>query len=243
MAISPGIPTSFVPKQPLQPVSRRPMSSGSNVFLLVSLIVAGIAVVSAGLVFAYDKYLDSRLATKQALLAEAQGNVDQNTIEDFIRLRDRLSSGKDLMNNHVELSQFFTQLETLTLQNVRFTDMKLTVAGDHTAKLQMNGMARNFNALAAQSNAFAGDKRIKRAIFSSIGLTDAKQVSFTLTADIDSRLIVESPEQAAVDTAPAPAPEAVTLPASTTATTSAPALKPVAPAPTTATTTVPKTTP
>lgn len=169
------------------------MSSGSNVFLIASLVFAGVIVAISVGVFAYNKLLQHTLESKQAELAKAQASVNEDTVEEFVRLRDRLSSGKDLLNNHVELSQFFTALETLTLQNVGFTSMKLAVAGDKSAKIEMNGTARNFNALAAQSNAFAGEKRIKRAIFSGISLNDQKQVKFTLTADIDPRMIVANP--------------------------------------------------
>ncbi len=190
MALSTGIPTSFVPKQPVQPVANRPMRAGNNLFLIVSLALAGfVAVVALG-VFGYGKYLDHTLATKEAKLSAAQANVDESTIEDFIRLRDRLSSGETLLTNHVELSQFFNVLESLTLQNVRFSSLKLVIAGDHTATIDLMGTAKNFNTLAAQSNSFATEKRIKRAIFSAITLTPEKAVGFRLTADIDPKLIV-----------------------------------------------------
>jgi hypothetical protein len=240
VALSPGIPTSFVPKQPVQLV-RRPMASGNNLFLLVALAVAGLTIALAIGVFAYNKYLQHTLVSKQAQLVQAQGKVDNNTIEDFVRLRDRLSNGKDLLANHIVLSHFFDTLEGLTLQNVSFTTLKLSIAGDHTAKLQMAGTAKNFNALAAQSNAFAGEKRIKRAIFSDINLNSTKLVGFSLTADVDSKLIVEgSSVTAAPQTLPAvSAPVASSSPvvapitASTTPVTKATAPK----APVTATTT------
>ncbi len=192
MALSPGIPTSFVPKQPVKSPVRRPMSSGTNLFLAVTLMIAAFSIVLAIGTFAYDRYLIKTLKTKEDLLAKAQANVDENSIEEFVRLRDRLSTGKDLLNNHVVLSQFFDELEKLTLKNVTFDSMKLTVAGDKSAKIDMKGTALNFNALASQSNAFASEKRIKRAIFSGITLNERKQVTFTLTADIDPRLITDS---------------------------------------------------
>ncbi|MDB4992008.1 MAG: putative pilN [Parcubacteria group bacterium] len=178
-------------------------------------------VIAAIGVFAYNKYLYSTLSHKQAQLVQAQAKVDDNTIEDFVRLRDRLSNGKDLLTNHVVLSQYFDVLESLTLQNVSFSEMHIAVAGDHTATLTMKGTARNFNALAAQSNAFAGEKRIKRAIFSDINLTTTKLVSFSLTADIDSKLIVAgtavSPSvPVTTTTTPPPAATVPVVPATTT---------------------------
>lgn len=216
MAISPGIPTSFVPKQPVQPVANRPMRSSNNVFLIVSLVIFAIVAVLAAGTFAYDRYLTHELATKKADLATAQSKVDENTIEEFVRLRDRLSNGESLLTNNVTLSQFFDVLENLTLQNVRFNSMKLVVANDHTATIDITGTAKNFNTLAAQSNAFATEKRIKRAIFSAITLTQDKLVGFRLTADLDPKIVVAG---SGVNAAGAPIqtqPSGVTLPASTT---------------------------
>lgn len=179
-----------MPKQPVQPV-KRPMSSGTNVFLIACFVIAGIVVALAIGTFLYGKYLDSTLASKQAQLAQAQSQVDENTVQEFVRLRDRLTIAKTFLSNHVVLSRFFDRLEALTLQNVSYTNMALTVAGDNTAQLQMAGTAKSFNALAAQSNAFASEKSIKRAIFSNITVTKDNQVSFKLTADIDSSLLLE----------------------------------------------------
>lgn len=198
------------------------MQSGTNLFLIVSLIVAGIVVAIAIGTFLYGRYLDQQLANKQAQLAQAQSQVDENTIEDFVRLRDRLASAKGLLSSHIVLSNFFDTLESLTLQGVRFDDLTLSVAGDNTAKLEMSGTAKSFNALAAQSNAFAGEKRIKRAIFSDITVTDTKLVSFKMTADIDSKLLLEgnAPLQAQTTQPTTPVTQSVTASSTTkTATT------------------------
>ncbi|CAN5756875.1 hypothetical protein BH11PAT2_BH11PAT2_02370 [soil metagenome] len=240
MALSPGIPTSFVPRQPVQPSAKRSMRSGTNIFLIVSLVILGIVVAMAAGVFAYQKYLTNSLQTKADQLTTAQKSVDQNTIEDFVRLRDRLNTGSDLLTNHIVLSQFLDTLEKLTLQNVRFNSMKLSVAGDHTATIDIAGSAKTFNALAAQSNVFAGEKLIKRAIFSGITLSTSKLVTFRLTADIDPRLIIAGTGPGATL-----APDPLTLPVQTPvlpAATGTPSLAPQAPATTqTAATTTTKT--
>jgi len=213
MALSPGIPTSFVPKQPVQ--VKRPMSSGTNVFLGVTLVIAGIVIALAVGVFLYGKYLDRALAGKEAQLAQAQSQVDENTVQDFVRLRDRLVASKTLLSQHIVLSKFFDRLESLTLQNVRFTGLTMTVASDNTAELQMAGTAKSFNALAAQSNAFAGEKGIKRAIFSDITVTKDNQVSFKMTGDVDSSLILEGNTPLKNSKAAASAPAAITVPVKT----------------------------
>lgn len=237
VALSPGIPTSFVPKQLSQPGPQRPVRSGTNLFLVVSLCIAGLMLVIAVGTFGYSKLLERKLVGKQADLAAAQAKINENTIDEFVRLRDRLTTGKELLNNHIVLSQFFDSLEKLTLQNVTFEDLKLTVANDRSAKLEMQGSARSFNALAAQSNALAGEKLIKRAIISGITIKDGL-VTFKLTADIDPKLLVEGSGVAArgtQSTTPATAPPA--------ATTTKPAAAPVAPAAAKPASTTPVTTP
>lgn len=224
MALSPGIPTSFVPKQPASQ-TRRP-SGGHNLFLVVALFLFVLAVIAAIGTYAYDRYLTHSLEAKAAELAEAQRQVNEDQVEEFVRLRDRLTYGRDLLNNHVALSQVFDVLEAQTLASVRFSSLDLTVADDKTAQIEIDGVARNFNALAAQSNAFAAEKGIRRAIFSGIVVNDNNTVSFKLTADLDSKLLISKtadappadvPETPAV--APTPAqtpPTSTTTPATST---------------------------
>jgi len=224
VAISPGIPTSFVPKTPQAP--KRGLASGHNLFLVVALFLGGLAVIASVGTYLYDQYLTHELERKAEALAVAQREVNEEQVEDFVRLRDRLTSGRELLQSHIALSQVFDVLEAETLTTVRFSSLKLTVADDHTAQLDIEGTARNFNALAAQSNAFAGEKGIRRAIFSGIVVNRDNTVSFRLTADLDSRLVV-----ARHDGSTAPAPDPLTVPAV------APTPAQTQPATTTATTT------
>ena len=191
MAIPPTIPTSFVPKQPVTTGMRRPQS-GVNVFLIIAGIVLGVSVLGAGGVFGYKLYLENVRDGKAAELQRAQDAINEDTIEGFVRLRNRLDSASTLLNQHVYTSQFFDVLETRTLQSVRFSSLTLSVLDDRSAEIQMEGVARSFNALAAQSEAFASEKRIKRAIFSSITVNTTGSVSFELTAELDPKLILAS---------------------------------------------------
>lgn len=191
MAIPPTIPTSFVPKQPVTTGMRRPQS-GVNVFLIIAGIVLGVAALGAGGVFGYKLYLENVRNAKAAELQRAQDAINEDTIEGFVRLRNRLESASTLLNQHVYTSQFFDVLETRTLQSVRFSSLTLSVLDDRSAEIQMEGVARSFNALAAQSEAFASEKRIKRAIFSSITVNTTGSVSFELTAELDPKLVLAS---------------------------------------------------
>lgn len=222
VALPPTIPTSFVPKQPVATTARR-AKSGMNVFMLIGASVAAASVLIAGGVFAYEFYLKSAHESKTVQLEEAQKAVNIDTVEDFIRLRSRLTALSSVLDHHVLLSDFFDLLELRTLQGVRFSGLKLSVETDRSASIQMEGVAKSFNALAAQSTQLAAEKRIKRAIFSGITPNENGTVSFSLSATVDPRLItsaevlpgISEPEEPATATNIVPA----TVPGSLVATT------------------------
>ena len=191
MALSPSIPTSFVPKQPVSP-SKRPHSSGSNLFLVLSIVIVVIAVAVSGAVYLYASYLTGVEKTKAAQVTAAENNVSPGTVEQFIKLRDRLSAADLLLNKHVELSQFFTLLEGITLQNVHFNSLKITVNADNSATIDMAGDALNFNALAAESTTFAAEQNVKSAIFSGISVNKDNSVGFSLNATLAPALVTEA---------------------------------------------------
>lgn len=225
MALSPSIPTSFVPRATLQNAPRRPSSSGHNFFLMIALAIFFLMVIAAVAVLLYARYLNHARDEKAAELQQAQSSIDRNTVRDLIRLRDRFVSARTLLDSHIQLSGFFDVLEGVTLKNVQYDSLKVTVADDHSAKIEISGTAKNFNTLAAQSNAVAAEKRIRRGIFSDISLNKDNTVRFLLTADVDADLIsgsttptIAAPVVTAPVVTPTTTPVAATTPAATTTT-------------------------
>ena len=222
MALPPTIPTSFVPKQP---VLAKKSISGFNPFLVVSYFVLGIWILIAILVFVYQLYLSRAAEQKRQEIVVAQNNIDQTTVTDFIQLRDRFVSAKNILDKHIVTSHFFDDLETITIQNVHFTSLKLTVKETGAASVEMAGVARNFNALAAQSTSFTNDKHFKHVIFSGFVL-DSKDntVTFQVNADLDPSIITDS---VAAYVPPAQAPTPLTAPAPAAAPAQATTTRPV----------------
>lgn len=181
--------------------------------MLVSMIVMGIAIVGAGATFAYQLILGSVRDQKAEALAAAEASISRATVDEFLRLHNRLNATEVLLDDHIAASQYLDVLETLALQTVSFDSMELAVASGRVGVVAMDGRARSFNALAAQSAAFAAEKRIKRAIFSDIGAGETGLVSFSLTAELDPALLTWSGVPSVVP---------VELPADTQATTTTP---------------------
>ncbi|MBI5405786.1 hypothetical protein HY972_02000, partial [Candidatus Kaiserbacteria bacterium] len=139
---------------------------------------------------------------KDAELTKAEAAIDPASVANFLRLRDRLSLGNALLGKHPAFSGFFTSLGTLLPTTVRFSSFHVTLDSSGMARIEGSGVAKNFNALAAASTAFADDGRVKDAVFSKMTIGKDNSVSFGLSATLDPKLIVFSPEAA---TQPPPA--------------------------------------
>lgn len=179
-----------MPRQPVNTPRKKKL--GTNVFLLIAGAIAGVSVLLSGAVLGYEFYLKESLASKTAQMEQAQREIDIDRVEGFIRLKNRLSSVKQLLDEHIELTNFLDVLEQRTLKTVRFSSLTVSVSADRSAIIQMEGVARSFNALAAQSSELAAEKRIKRAIFSNIAVNEDDTVRFSLSATLDSRLITSA---------------------------------------------------
>ncbi len=192
MDIPPTIPTSFVPRS-ASAVARRLSPDSANTFGLFSYAVLGVVFVLALGVFFYGRILAGTLASRDAALIKAEKAIDLATVEGFVQLRDRLNSGTLLLANHIALSGFFTLLETLLPTSVRLTTLHLSLDSTKKVRLDGSGVAKNFNALAAVSTAFAADGHIKEAIFSNIVVNKDGSVSFILSATLDPKTVAFSP--------------------------------------------------
>jgi hypothetical protein len=228
VALSPTIPTSFVPKQPTQQAPRK-YSSGNNIFLYVACAILAASIIAALGVFFYAQYLNSIESAKASELLTAQNNVNQNSVADFVRLHNRFIAADQILSQHVALSQFFALLGSITVQDVTFNSLGIEVAADRSAQITMLGQAANFNALASESTVFAQQKQITSAIFSGIQLNKDGTVSFDLAANLTPKLVIEASAPTVPELLPATA-------ASTTTPVVAPAVSATAAVPTVTTT-------
>lgn len=204
----PTIPTSFVPHAASYP-ARRFRSEITDVFGYFAYGVLAIVFLLAIGVFSYGRILSSSKAAKDAELKSARAAIVPATIENFVRLRDRLDSSTTLIGGHYAFSGFFSAIEKLLPSTVRFTTLHLSFADAGAAKMEGAGVAKSFNALAAASNAFASDGRIKDAIFSNISVNKDSSVSFAISAMLDPDLLTFVPTAslpaASAPVAPSPA--------------------------------------
>jgi Tfp pilus assembly protein PilN len=141
--------------------------------------------------FFYSQYLTKKAETEAQQIVDAQKGISQDTVSQFTTLRNRLSAAKTVANNHIVPTQFLNLLETITVQNVHFTNVNFKVNDDRTASVTLDGLAANFNALETESTEFAKQAAIKNPDFSSFLLNKDNTVSFTVTATLDPSIVTE----------------------------------------------------
>jgi hypothetical protein len=192
MALPPSIPTSFVPHS-ASGQARRFRTDYTGAFAFFCYIVLTIAVALAIGVFAYGRILSASKESKDAELAKAESEINQSTVEGFVRLRNRLVEGQTLLNNHVAFTTFFSTIGTLLPTTVRLSSLH-TLMDSTGPRIEGSGVAKSFNALAAASTALSKDGRIKDIIFSNINISSKdNSVAFTLTATLDPKIIAFMP--------------------------------------------------
>ena len=208
MALPPSIPTSFVPLS-ASAAARRFRVDFTGIFGFFAYIVLGCVIALALGLFFYGRILANQQSAKDAELASVVEKSKDLIIEveGFVRLRNRLTSSVTLLDKHIAFSSFFSVLEGLMPSTIRFNSLHFSLADTGEVKLSGSGVAKNFNALAAASLAFAEDGRIKNAIFSNIAIGKNNSVSFVLSTTLDPKLVVFLPSAAArVATSTIPSP-------------------------------------
>lgn len=209
--------TSFIPKRPLIPVSGLTQSAPhrSVSFLMVIAVLLFIASIGvAGGSYFYKSYLESSQVRYKEELALREKQFNPDLIEELKRQNVKIDLGKQLIQNHIAVSQIFDIIGRLTIENVRFTSMDLTVGQNPSdgIKVSMKGYGTSLSAVAWQSDVlgqlekYGLRKVVKNPILSDPALDQAGLVSFGFSASIDpdSLSYIKSlqPESTATSTAP-----------------------------------------
>lgn len=176
--------TAFIPKKPVvSPV--RVGHSGTSLFMVVSIFIFVISLALAGSVFGGQKYLSAQLEKDKVDFAKAQEAFDVLTIETLVKLDKRIESAKKILNNHIAVSPIFDYLESKTLKNARFKRMEFSFSKDNVVELDMKGEARNFSAVALQSDVFVENKNFKNPMISDIDLIPGGNVTFSFKTQVE----------------------------------------------------------
>lgn len=188
--MDPQVRTSFIPKKPIESGQSVRRSGGIGILFFVALVLFLGSVVLAGGAFAYEKYLTQSITSKSDQLDRARAAFEPATIQDLMRLDDRLHYSKQILNGHVAPSVIFSLLSQSTLGTVSFSKLNYNLAPDGKATLGLEGSTKTFSEVALQSDEFGKLRALRDVLFSNFNVQDSGAVIFAVNATIDSGFIL-----------------------------------------------------
>lgn len=188
--------TSFIPKKSLATASQNKNKSISDtgssigIVFLITLIIFISVIALAVAVFLYQQFLLQNIEKKRESLDRARAAFEPALIEEIGRLDVRMTSAREILDNHKALSSFFDLLEANTLASLQFENLGYKT-DETTGKISvsMSGIASSFSSVALQSDIFGENKFIQEPIFSNLNLDNKGNIVFDFTAFIDPRLL------------------------------------------------------
>ena len=194
MPVPPTVPTSFVPRSSsLSSGSRRRPLDLGGAFGFVSYAILAVALLLAAGVFGYKYYLSIVLDAKDLALSKKVESIDRSQLNDLLRLENRLSSAKNLLNGHIALSSVFDLLEKDTLASVRLASLSVSFTNGQQSSLTTSGTAASFNAVAVQSAVLNKEPSLKNTLFSGLTFGKEGSVSFSVATNLDPSLFAFNP--------------------------------------------------
>ncbi len=192
--MEPTIPTSFIPKRPIES-STVPAPYKSRSVGLLSLITIVVVLGTIGSfagVYLYEKQLVAQKAKLEQSLIKARDGIGTDFVADMKRLDLRIAGVKELIKNHIVVNPIFKALEESTLRSIQYRDFGYSIKTDGVNKAQpqlivdLTGVAKNYASIALQSDAFSTSKFIKNPVFSNLTVDDKNRtVNFKLTFNVD----------------------------------------------------------
>jgi hypothetical protein len=212
--MDPKSQTSFIPGNTPGKVAgeasfiRRREGASKGMLYVVGSVLFVLSLVAAGAVFGYERYLNGRISNMQAVLESARESLDPELIKELSRSNARIMSAKEILSRHVAITTFFSLLQSLTLQSLRFTDFSFSSLGDRGIIVQMSGESRDYKTVALQSKIFSENPYIINPFFSDLTLNEEGNITFKFQARLvgDFLLYERGFEASPVNTSPQPPP-------------------------------------
>lgn len=177
--------TSFIPQKPVVPSSKIPHArKPTGFFSLIATLVFLASFLATGGVFFYKGYLSGRITSLSNQLDRMRASFEPELIDELSRLDTRLKTSSTLLSEHLSTSSFFEWLESITLQNVQFTNFKYESTQGGLI-VEMRGQARNYVTLVRQSDILAESTYVRRSVFSNLDLDSNGNVLFSLAITFD----------------------------------------------------------
>lgn len=189
--------TSFIPKKVDVPIggASTPVREKhrSSLFMMLSVFLFLASMVAAGGVIAWEKVLLNQREGYKEQLKERERQFGIDDIERLNRQSIKIKLGKELIRNHLAISNIFEIIGQLTISKVRFLSLDVIASTNpgEDIKISMKGYGTDFPAVAWQSDVlgqlqkYGLRKIVKNPILSDPSLDGIGAISFGFSAALD----------------------------------------------------------
>ncbi len=197
--------TSFIPKKIPTPIgvsgsSPAARKQKSSILMTLATILFLLSLVAAVGSYGWKYYLISAQADYKKQLNQRKEQFNLDLIEQLKQVNIKITLARQLMSNHVALSQIFDIVSRLTAEKVRFFDMDVSATqlegvSNSEYKISLRGNGINYSTVAFQSDVLAQleqlglRKIVKNPILSDPSQDDKGTVSFNFSASIDPKSV------------------------------------------------------
>jgi hypothetical protein len=187
--------TSFIPKKPLvtDTTVHSSHGSGTSVLMIIAVLLFIASIAGAAFTFVWKNVLIKSQENYKVQLADSEKRFNTSLIEDLKRANTKIDLGKQLLNNHLAVSEIFSIISKLTIAGVRFSSFDFTspTKDSDGIKVTMKGVGNSFSAIAFQSDVFGQSQKyglnkvLKNPVLSDLALDVNGNVGFTFTATVN----------------------------------------------------------
>lgn len=179
--------TSFIPKKPITTQVAVRTSSPISVFFLVGVVLFIGALAGAGGIIVWQQQLDAKQESLKAEVEKQKKQFDSDFLGVLKQKTNKISSAKELLNNHLSVSDVFNMIGAITVENVRYKNFKMIYdpKGNKPVDIAMSGEAKNYETIAYQADVLADNKYLHNAYLASPQLQANGYVNFSLTGTVD----------------------------------------------------------
>lgn len=180
--------TTFIP-QGATVSSGAPKRRTFGIFTIIAVLVFIASLGGLGSSILYEQQLQRDIAELDDLIQRSEDAFNRPLLEEISRLDRKIDAAREVLANHRSLQPLFTLLDSNTLHNIRFTTFGFDTTSDGMYNITMQGVGRDYSAIALQSDAFVQTRRLRDVVFTNLRLTSEGVITFTMTARVDPDLL------------------------------------------------------
>jgi hypothetical protein len=160
--------------------------------MIIAVFLFVLSLAGAGFVYLWEGVLISAQEGYRSDLNKSKNQFNPGLIEELKRANTKIDLSKELLKNHLAMSEIFDIVSKLTIESVRFKSLEvsLPVNTKDSLKLSLRGEGASFKAIAFQSDVlgqsaqYGENKLIKNPILSDLTVDANGRVAFNLTAQL-----------------------------------------------------------